>query len=160
MEINPNNKYAYRKKRRLFYEMNRHKISIEKLSRQSTLESLNAIFFFETYLESKNTEYLDKAISIDPKYEKALIQKATLLYNANSFNECIQHLDRVLKLDPYCEDINVYFMKADSYFKQNKLYDATEWIQKAIEIDPENDKAIELRYEIEIHNVYFFEVIL
>jgi len=79
-------------------------------------------------------EYNDKILELNPKDEKAWLNKGFYLANLGRYEEAIECLDEVLKIDPNYtgawSNKGVALQKLDRYEEAIKYYD------KALEIDP------------------------
>ena len=66
----------------------------------------------------------------------ALISKSMILLDAQKYDEAMECLDKTLKLTP--DNINVWNLKANVFYRTGKLEDALKAFDKITELEPEN----------------------
>jgi tetratricopeptide (TPR) repeat protein len=117
---------------------------------------MHAIFFYEKALTMDSTkketlDFIDKALQIDPAYEDALRYKAAILCDSKKYDECIEVCDLILnKIDPYCEEPNVYGMKAEALSSLSKHREAVKWISKTLKYAAANKKTSYQKFKSQI----------
>ena len=100
-----------------------------------------AIFYYEKALtmnsyKKETLDMIDKALEMDPVYQDALRFKAAILCDTKMYKECIETCNFILnKIDPYCEESNVYGMKAESLSHLNRHREALVFIEMAIKYE-------------------------
>jgi hypothetical protein len=78
---------------------------------------------------------------MDPLYEDALRYKAAILCDNKMYKECNETCNLILdKVDRYCEESNVYGMKAESLSHLNRHREAIVYVEKALKYET-NDSA-------------------
>jgi tetratricopeptide (TPR) repeat protein len=116
---------------------------------------MHAVFFYEKALTMDSTrketlDLVDKALQIDPVYEDALRYKAAILCDSKKYAECIEVCDLILyKVDPYCEEPNVYGMKAEALSSLSKHREAVKWISESLKYANKNTSYQQLKVKYE-----------
>lgn len=103
----------------------------------------------------ESIECYDKAIEVEPTCSLAYSRKGSAFYEAGFHEEAIINFDKSLEYDFEPSSIsNDLLLKALALFELDKNDEAIECINKAIETDPNNDNAKDIRTMIcrEIEN--------
>lgn len=105
---------------------------------QNALEWYNkGIEYCQKQMPNEALLCFDKAVSIDPNYIDALIDKGTMLDVLNRFREAIEVYDWCLLIDP--KNIKVWYNKAISYDRHLNFQEALSCYDKVISLDKEHD---------------------
>ena len=103
--------------------------------------------------------WLDKAIKEAPHLRDPLIEKALLEYNQNNWEEVIIYCEKALKIDykyksyineQFSWDNTVYDLLSIAYYYTNEYKKALENVNKAIEMNPNDERLINNKKLIEI----------
>ena len=96
--------------------------------------------------------WLDKAIKESPYLRDSFVERALLEYNEKNWKEveyyCLKALNITKKENNYINEIfswnhTIYDLLSLSYYHQNEKYLALKYIDKAIEMDPNNKRLID-----------------
>lgn len=102
--------------------------------------------------------WLDKAIQEAPYLRDPYVEKALLEYDQNNFNEVKECCLKALKItnhqktyinETFSWDHTIYDLLSICYFYENKFDDALYYIEKAIELSPQNERLINNKKLIE-----------
>ena len=102
--------------------------------------------------------WLDKAIKEAPHLRDPLIEKALLEYNQNNWEEVIINCEKALKIDykyksyineQFSWDNTVYDLLSIAYYYTNEYHKSLENINKAIEMNPNDERLIDNKKLIE-----------
>lgn len=95
--------------------------------------------------------WLDKAIAETPYLRDPYVEKALLEYNLQNWGEVEKNCKNALQIDthmksyinePFSWDHTIYDLLSISYFYQNKLQDALNYSNKALDMSPNNERLI------------------
>jgi len=84
-------------------------------------------------------EMFDKAIEINPQFDKAYYNKGLALGNLGRCEEAIEMFDKTIEINP--QDAKAYYNKGVILGKLGRHEEAIEMFDNAIEIDPQNVSA-------------------
>lgn len=102
--------------------------------------------------------WLDKAIKEAPHLRDPLIEKALLEYNQNNWEEVIIYCEKALKIDykyksyineQFSWDNTVYDLLSIAYYYTNEYQKSLENVNKAIEMNPNDERLIDNKKLIE-----------
>lgn len=79
---------------------------------------------------------LAKALELDPDYTDALLEMASMKYEAGSYEDAENMVDKVIELDP--ENTIAFALKGSILDKHEKYDESLTWFDKAVEINPED----------------------
>ena len=126
-------------------------IQLEPNDIQGFINISNA--YYQTDQLENATEYISKALKIDPENLDALkIQKNIIYSNAqkslknNDYNQSVIFFKQYIQLEP--NDIQGFINISQAYYQTDQLENATEYIAKALKIDPENLDALKIQKNI------------
>ena len=88
---------------------------------------------------SEAIEALEKALEIDPEYEKPHYRLALLYFDEEEYDEALPHLRFVNELRP--DDEEIYRKLAITYQKTGRIHEAIEQYESVIASEPNNTKA-------------------
>ena len=123
-------------------------IQLEPNDIQGFINISNA--YYQTDQLENATEYISKALKIDPENLDALkIQKNIIYSNAqkslknNDYNQSVIFFKQYIQLEP--NDIQGFINISQAYYQTDELENASEYISKALKIDPDYSPAIEIK---------------
>ena len=149
LDIDPQNFKTLYNKAILLGNLDRHQEAISSYDKALEIDpkSVDALFGKGTSLYDlgKYEEaiiWYDKALAIDPKSVDALFGKGTSLYDLGNYEEAIIWYDKALAIDP--KSVNALINKGGAFYRLGMNDDALTWLDKAFDIDPEwLEKALE-----------------
>lgn len=113
--------------------------------------SLLLMYFYQGTDEINAVEtYLKKAISLSPKKDYYFLLGIFYLQN-KKHNKAQHELENAYLLDT--TDINTIFVLSKSYIETKNYKKAMDFLNKALEIDPHNQEAIDTKKEIEKRSI-------
>ena len=123
-------------------------IQLEPNDIQGFINISNA--YYHTDQLENASEYISKALKIDPENLNALkIQKNIIYSNAqkslknNDYNQSVIFFKQYIQLEP--NDIQGFINISNAYYHTDQLENASEYISKALKIDPDYSPAIEIK---------------
>src|SRR5439155_1247170 len=95
----------------------------------------------ETVRESdKSLQHLDRALTIDPKFNAARYARGVLCYRQGRIAESVDDLKTVLKAEP--EDYNALDALGEDYLRLNRPEEAAKVLEKAAKLAPKEAKIL------------------
>lgn len=93
-----------------------------------------------SYIRQKNfvdgETDLNKALELDPEYTDAVLELASMKYEAGSYQEAEELTDKVIETDP--ENAIAFALKGSILDKNEDYEGALSWFDKAVEANPED----------------------
>jgi len=86
---------------------------------------------------SEAVENYTKALALNPKYAKALVNRGTALIKMKMYADGMADYERAIRLNPGYEQ--TYANMASAYYEQKNFQKAAEWIQRAVYLRPDSD---------------------
>jgi tetratricopeptide (TPR) repeat protein len=82
---------------------------------------------------AKSEQAFEKALSVDPKHVKSLVNLSRVLIEQNRHDEAVERLSRAAEIDP--ESTDVYRLLGRTYHTQGKTEEAVTAYRRAIELN-------------------------
>lgn len=79
-------------------------------------------------------KYLDKALSLDPNFSEAWLDKASICLMEGNLDEALKYTNRALACKPPHQDC--FHVKANIHATKKQFKEALVWIEKAEKVDP------------------------
>lgn len=86
---------------------------------------------------SEAVESYTKALALNPKYGKALVNRGTALIRMKLYSDGMADYERAIRLAPGY--VQPYANMAAAYFEQKNFQKTVEWIQRSIHLRPDSD---------------------
>ncbi|MBS3782290.1 MAG: tetratricopeptide repeat protein [Candidatus Thermoplasmatota archaeon] len=146
IELNENNLDVLKKKGRVLYEMKRYDEAILCFEDILDLESNSKeVWNNKALCHMRNGEYeeslesINNALSIDQKFEEALLNKALIFENMGEMDKALEVSKELVESLP---DKSEYHYVRGAYLAELERYeDALIHMNRAVELDPENEQA-------------------
>ena len=107
---------------------------------KSEVFSYIAMCCFNLYESQEGMDYIDAALSLEPSYRGAMLQKGMLHIQMSQTNEAQELFKKVLDISPYDEHAEIFYNIANSYYFLQKYQETIEWCNKIINTYPEEQK--------------------
>ena len=99
---------------------------------------------------AKASEYYREAITCNPEFVSAYLNRANTLYELDSLQSALADLEKVARLKP--DTIALHFSRGIIYTRLRNYHEAKKSFQRAIDVDPSNAEL-----KINMGAVYYYE---